>query len=297
MFSLHARTTFHSHPSPLLLHPKPSPSSPTPSPFTLLSLAQSSTPPCALNPLLFNGHLQTIWTAVRSYDIPIYYKRYVFSASDPAFAGTFAVDFVVPPYDNSSPDTTLPPRTTYYQKDEYDALGGDDEKPMLVVLHGLSGGSHEIYLRAVLEPLVKAGWEACVVNSRGCAMSKITTGVLYNARATWDIRQVVLWCRERWPRRGLYGIGFSLGANIMVNVRRLYYSYNFNWDRRMQNVDFICGVQYLGEEGEGCLLNAAVVASNPWNLDVGAIALQRSWIGMEIYSKTMGASMKKLFEE
>ncbi|MCJ1247849.1 hypothetical protein MMC30_005064 [Trapelia coarctata] len=276
MFSLHARTTFHSHPSPLLLHPKPPPPSSPPdpkptTPLTLLSLAQSSTPPCALNPLLFNGHLQTIWTATRSYDIPIYYKRHIFSAEDPAFAGTFAVDFVVQPYEPSSPDTTLPPRTTCYEKEEYDALGSDDEKPMLVVLHGLSGGSHEIYLRAVLEPLVNAGWEACVVNSRGCAMSKITTGVLYNARATWDIRQVVKWCRERWPKRGLYGIGFSLGANIMVN--------------------------YLGEEGEGCLLNAAVVASNPWNLDIGAIALQRSWIGMEIYSKTMGASMKKLFEE
>lgn len=44
------------------------------------------------------------------------------------------------------------------------------------------------------------------------------------------------------------------------------------------------------------MLKAAVVCSNPWNLDIGAIALQRSWIGMEVYSKTMGASMKKLFE-
>jgi predicted alpha/beta-fold hydrolase len=27
-------------------------------------------------------------------------------------------------------------------------------------------------------------WEALVVNSRGCAGSKITTGLMYNARAT-----------------------------------------------------------------------------------------------------------------
>ena len=84
--------------------------------------------------------------------------------------------------------------------------------------HGLTGGSYEPYLRAVLEPLIEAGWAACVVNSRGCAKSKITTGVLYNARATWDCRQVVAWCRKTWPKRKLYGIGFSLGANMLTNV-------------------------------------------------------------------------------
>jgi predicted alpha/beta-fold hydrolase len=66
-----------------------------------------------------------------------------------------------------------------------------DNKPMLIILHGLSGGSHEIYLRHAIAPLIEQGnWEICVVNSRGCAMSKITTGILYNARATWDVRQV-----------------------------------------------------------------------------------------------------------
>lgn len=96
---------------------------------------------------------------------------------------------------------------------------------MLVALHGLSGGSHELYLRHVIAPLVKSGgdgdggWEACVVNSRGCANSKITTGVLYNARATWDVRQAVGWLRKTFPNRPLFGIGFSLGANILTNVR------------------------------------------------------------------------------
>lgn len=55
-------------------------------------------------------------------------------------------------------------------------------------------------------------------------------------------------------------------------------------------------MQYLGEEGEGCELKAAVVCSNPWNLEAGSLALQRTWLGMEVYSKTMGTSMKRLFE-
>lgn len=184
---------------------------------SLAALCEEATPPCWLNPVLFNGHLQTMWTAVANADIPIYYKRHIFEAEVPEFAGTFAVDFAVPPYD-AERDKSLPDRTAHFTTKEFESLGGDDDKPMLVCLHGLSGGSYEIYLRCVLKPLLDAGWEACVVNGRGCAMSTITTGVLYNARATWDVRQVVQWAREKWPRRPLFGIGFSLGANILTNV-------------------------------------------------------------------------------
>jgi hypothetical protein len=55
-------------------------------------------------------------------------------------------------------------------------------------------------------------------------------------------------------------------------------------------------IQYIGEEGASCMLKAAVVCSNPWNLDTSSIALQRTWLGREIYSKTMGTNMKRLLE-
>lgn len=100
---------------------------------------------------------------------------------------------------------------------------------MLIALHGLSGGSHELYLRHVLSPLIneqdcvtgevnQKKWEALVVNARGCANSKITTPVLFNARATWDVRQVVRWARKTFPNRPLFAVGFSLGGNILSNV-------------------------------------------------------------------------------
>ena len=56
-------------------------------------------------------------------------------------------------------------------------------------------------------------------------------------------------------------------------------------------------MQYLGEEGEQCPLTAAVVISNPWNLEIGSQALQRTWIGREVYSRAMGGNMRRLFEE
>lgn len=156
---------------------------------------------------------------MKGFDIPVVYKRKVFASNNPAVPGTFAVDFVHRIASNDV-DSTLPPRTTYFTDQEFGEIGSDDSKPMLVTLHGLAGGSNEIYLRHVLAPLTteEGGWEACVVNSRGCAMSKITSNVLYNARATWDVRQVVTWLREKFPNRPLFGIGFSLGANILTNV-------------------------------------------------------------------------------
>lgn len=152
-------------------------------------VSREATPPCHLNPLLFNGHLQTMWTAVKQHGPPIYYKRKVFHSTHKTCQGTFAVDFVNEPFEDVDPE--LPPRTAFLSEAELEKQGSDDSRPQLVVLHGLSGGSHEIYLRHAIAPLVDSGeWEICVVNSRGCAKSPITTGVLYNARATWDIRQV-----------------------------------------------------------------------------------------------------------
>ncbi len=184
---------------------------------SLANLCMSLIPPCRLNPFLFNGHLQTIWTVMTRQSVPIYYKRWIFQNKDPTYTGQFAVDFATTPNDDHDP--TLPPRTTYYTDQEFNQLGSLDTRPMLVLLHGLSGGSHELYLRHVLAPLLgDGGWEACVVISRGCAMTQVTTSVLYNARATWDVRETVKWLRKTFPNRPLFGIGFSLGANILTNV-------------------------------------------------------------------------------
>ncbi|TQN74660.1 putative esterase [Colletotrichum shisoi] len=154
----------------------------------LLKVCEKITPPCRMNPLLFNGHLQTMWTATKQHGPPVYYRRKVFHAEDKVFDGTFAVDFVTEPFKDV--DSTLPPRTKYFEDQDFETLPSDDDRPQLVVLHGLSGGSHEIYLRHAIAPLIDSGkWEVCVVNSRGCANSKFTSGILYNARATWDFRQ------------------------------------------------------------------------------------------------------------
>ena len=211
--------------------------------LSLLELVKSITPSCNLSPLLPGGHAQTIYTVLCGKDVPIYYKRRVFESSQLTYSGSFAVDFVSKPFPSSEEDGELPPRTAHYSEQDWETIdqGSKDDKPMLVVLHGLSGGSHELYLREVLAPLVAVGgrsetdepWKVCVVNARGCAKSKITSDVLFNARATWDVRQVVEWLSDRYPNRPLYGLGFSLGGNILVNVRKFQLPHHSSNKTRM----------------------------------------------------------------
>lgn len=258
-----ARVTFTHSQSPVLLEEKDG------NQTNLLKVCEKITPPCQLNPFLFNGHIQTMWTVTKAHGPQIYYRRKIFDADHKTYTGTFAVDFAVSTHEDI--DETLPPRTGYYSEEGFANIASDDSRPMLIVLHGLSGGSHEIYLRHAIEPLLTnegGGWEVCVVNSRGCANSAVTSGVLFNARATWDIRQFVNWARVQFPNRPLFGLGFSLGANILTN--------------------------YVAEEGSSCSLKGAVIVGNPFNLEISNKALQRTLLGKEIYQRVMGTNMRNL---
>lgn len=290
---------FHSKEEQLVL---PNKSSRKPEKVSLIDICRSATPKHSLpHPLLLNGHLQTFWTVFNPIDIPIYYKRKIFKSDSLAYPGHFAVDFVVPRFEMpNGPQVIdaagrftlpggLPPRTALFTEYELSKLPSDDIRPMLVVLHGLSGGSHEEYLRQVLAPLsAKNSWQICVVNSRGCSQSKITSGVLYNARTTWDVRQVVKWLETTFPNRPLFGIGFSLGANMLATV-----CYTSDTEAFANSLL----LKYLGEEGENCKLKAAVLCANPWNLEICDVHLQKSWLGQEVYSKTMAKATKRLFEQ
>lgn len=217
-----ARVSFHHSENPVLLKDYSN------RPHALPDLCKRLTPSYHPSFLLFSGHLQTIWTTRTQANAAIRYKRQVFESENDLYPGTFAVDFVVrgEGQDNDDDggggkDSSLPPQTTYHRAGE--PLGSADSRPMVIVLHGVSGGSHEAYVKQVLAPLVQAadgggGWEACVIISRGCGGTRLTSRMLYNARSTWDLQQTVAFLRRRFPNRPLYAIGFSIGANILVNV-------------------------------------------------------------------------------
>ncbi|KAF3917312.1 hypothetical protein AA313_de0209306 [Arthrobotrys entomopaga] len=153
-------------------------------------------------------------------------------STDGSDTGSFSIDVAIPviqeddgePLNGTQGGNLVytPPRTTFFTPEEFDAWSDEETTPIVLVLHGLGGGSHENYIRLSLEPLIASknagglGFAAAVVNARGCAWTKLTSNRMFNAMFTQDFRQVVKMIRERFPRRPIMGLGFSLGANILA---------------------------------------------------------------------------------
>lgn len=229
-----------------------------------------------LSPILFNGHLQTAYTAYNHFENidKINYNRLIVQYPDGAEG---AVDFAVPSHPKDV--TNLPPNqklfvapldSHYSYAALHDpSLQSTDSKPMLIALHGLTGGSHESYVRSIIHKLTtQYGFEACVINSRGCCQSQITTSQLYNGGWTNDVRFCVKTLRDRFPNRHFYMIGYSLGASILSN--------------------------YLGEEGDDSEIECAVVMGNPWDMARSAYFINDTRMGSTFYSPALTSNLVKL---
>ncbi|KAG0298651.1 hypothetical protein BGZ98_000128 [Dissophora globulifera] len=192
-----------------------------------------------------NGHIQTAYAAYRDYDnqYVIDYERELLSTPD---GGTVSIDW--------APRFTKKPV---------------DDTPTLVLLHGLTGGSHESYIRSLVETMTKDHGYRCVVfNARACANTELTSAQLYCGSWTEDLRMVVKHIRKTLPEAKLMSVGFSLGSNILMN--------------------------YMGEEGDNCEFLGAMSVGNPFDLMGTCLNMERGFLQRKIYSPTMGGNLKRI---
>lgn len=230
-----------------------------------------------LHPLLFNGHLQTINAGINTFKNvdQVWYKRLIINYPD---GGQGALDFAVDSETQNSsylPKEQLKPlfeRYSYFSLEEIKNLTSDDDKPLLIVLPGLTGGSYESYVRSLVNNITtNYSFKACVLNSRGCCQSTITTPTLYNGFWTDDIRYCIKELRSMFPKRKFYLVGFSLGASVAVN--------------------------YLGQESECSDITCAAVLGNPWDLADSSRHLMGSLMGKYIYSPSMAKNLVNLLKD
>jgi predicted alpha/beta-fold hydrolase len=107
-----------------------------------------------------------------------------------------------------------------------------------------------------------------VLNSRGCARTKITTPQLFCGISTDDVRRLVELVHKEQPKRRIYLIGFSLGAAIVAN--------------------------YLGQEGEDTAVTAAATLACPWDFVHCFSYLEHTYLGKNVYSARMAQNLLKL---
>ncbi|KAK6454450.1 Alpha/Beta hydrolase protein [Scheffersomyces xylosifermentans] len=255
-----------------------------------------------VNPLLCSGHLQTAYTAINNFESVdhVYYKRRILTIENKTYTvggdkikydrwdgeSTVALDYVQPKSFFPDPDhekfrpesqiADLPPRTEYLDPSLEHGILADDSKPLLIALHGLSGGSYESYIRAFLATISEDpyNFDAMVLNSRGCAKHSITSPQLYSGLWTNDLRYLINeHIRPNWPNKRIYLIGFSLGGAILAN--------------------------YLGQEGSSVYsgIKGATVVGTPWDFPDSAHHLRESIIGHNIYSPTMCQNLLRLLNQ
>ncbi|KAJ2786953.1 hypothetical protein GGI15_001114 [Coemansia interrupta] len=213
---------------------------------TLTESANAHFVPSALLP---TGDLQTCYNSIKERfgrTRIVEYERELITTED---GGTIGLDW-------SPPFATMPL----------------DDRPVVILSHGLSGGSHETYVQTTVKQLTSEpyNFRTVVVNYRGCAGVKLTTHVLYNGGFTSDFGFAVNHIQSRLPRSKLISIGYSLGANLIT--------------------------KYVGEQGDACPLKAAISVCNPYDLASSSDAIDKPTLRNKyIYVPAMLQGLMRLY--
>lgn len=78
--------------------------------------------------------------------------------------------------------------------------------PLLILLPGLTGGSHDPYVQHMIARAWQSGIRCVVFNSRGTSDSPVTTPQFYSACFTGDMRAVVKHVQAKHPDAQLLAV-------------------------------------------------------------------------------------------
>lgn len=154
---------------------------------------------------------------------------------------------------------------------EVDWLDGEARAPLVVLFHGLEGGSRSHYARALMRGLARCGWRGAVAHFRGCSGVPNRLPRAYHSGDSAEAG----WMLERFAHQArgapLFAAGVSLGGNVLL--------------------------KWLGESGSGAssVVRAAAAASAPIDLAAAGEALGRGF--NLVYARLFLATLKTKGEE
>jgi uncharacterized protein len=193
---------------------------------------------------LYSGIMHTLYTTLYRRRIVLQFTRELFVHED---KGHNALDWVKPRKSTS---------------------------PVLIICHGLVGGSSERYVQWMAKEFVERfpkspkGDEptAVVFCARGCGGSSLSSPQAFNSAHTADLRAVVDSLHNKYPNSPLFAIGYSLGAGLLTK--------------------FVC------EEGTSCKLRAAIAVCPSFDYVANSKSLE-SLFNMYTFNPLLTKSLTK----
>ena len=142
--------------------------------------------------------------------------------------------------------------------------------PIVVLFPGLTGDAQAPYAGTMANHL-KSSFRVVLAVPRGCGDSTLG-GTPYNARQSRDHYLVLLHVAKRFPDAPLLAIGFSLGANLLVNA---LYDY---------------------AEELSPLVRGAMCVGSPWDLERSSKHLEEGRINQWLFSKALADGLVEYFK-
>lgn len=153
---------------------------------------------------------------------------------------------------------------------DVDRLAGPENAPLVVVFHGLEGGSGSHYACGFARELVRRGWRGAVAHFRGCSGEPNRLPRAYHSGDAAEIRWIARRLRSESLGAPLFAAGVSLGGNALL--------------------------KWLGEDPDAkSVLAGAAAISAPVDLLAAGDALGRGF--NLVYTRAFLATMKRKAEE
>ena len=165
-----------------------------------------------------------------------------------------------------------------YRRERWDTPDGDfvdvdwlaqepASAPLVVLFHGLEGGSTSHYAHALMALVARLGWRGAVVHFRGCSGEPNRLARAYHSGDSAEIDWMLKRLHERHAGGPLFATGVSLGGNALLKG--------------------------LGEQGAAAsnLVTAASAVSAPLDLMAAGEALGRGF--NVVYTKNFLVTLKR----
>ncbi len=128
------------------------------------------------------------------------------------------------PYFVARPDVryrrerVITPDGDFWDFDWSDAPAGNAMAPLVVVFHGLEGGSGSHYARTLMTALAAIGWRGVIPHFRGCSGEPNTKPRAYHSGDHEEVGAMLRAVRARVGRNvATYAVGVSLGGSALLN--------------------------------------------------------------------------------